>query len=199
MAGGGMTYPFTTGTGTVHTPRVWAGSIYYVTKTGPNMLSTVSKDYEDDVADGVMFDIRATWTGVTVRGDLQVELAAGTHDVDVYFRRGTSVGHETSDEGWVLVGGITGAVSAGGGALTSIRLDRAGLYLGTLEVGALYVDTHGTGLRISPGMTVGDTAESYSLTQLAVGRAMDADFGGLGPAAIFRGAFQTQSCSSVPR
>lgn len=193
LEGGGMEYPFTAGSGAVYQPRVWNGNIHYVTATaGPSVISTIAATYEDDVEDGVMFDVEAS-DDTMMRGLLEVELEAGTHDVDVYFRRGSYVGFEGSASGWIRIGGLTGVTSAGAGALTSIPLV-GGLLLTTGEIGALYVDTHGTGLRTSPGTTVGDVAVMAGALTIRVGNAIDADFGGVGPAAVFRGSFQNPVC-----
>lgn len=192
LEGGGMEYPFTAGTGAVYQPRIWNGAIHYILPNSPSVISTLAADYQGGVSAGVMFDMQAS-DDTMIRGTLDVELEAGTHDVDVYFRRGSFVGHEGSNAGWVRVGGGTGIVSAGGGALSSIAIESS-LLLTTGEIGALYVDTHGTGLRTSPGTAVGDPVVTAGALTIGVGSAIDADFGGIGAAAIFRGSFQNPIC-----
>lgn len=195
LQGVGLDYPFTNGTGAVKTPRVWNGYLEYRTaETSYFPVSSVSQSYAGGVADGVMFDMTtATPTGV-IRGVLNVELEAGIHDVDVYFRRGSYQGHESSDAGWVRVGGVTDVVSEGGGALTPIPLDSGGVFVPGGEVGAFYVDTHGTGLRTGTGTNVGDFAIYGTAIFVRVGNAIDADFGGVGPMAVFRGSFEAGWC-----
>lgn len=173
-------------------PRTLFGEIRYVLPGTDASLATTSEPYEGDVADGVMFDVTAS-SDADLFDALEVELAAGTHDVDVYMRRGSFIGAEGTHEGWVRIGGGAGLVSAGGGALTRIALSGQ-VALSTGETIALYIDTHGTGLRTSAGASVGAPTVSSPELTVHVGSAIDAAFGGIGPAATVRAKLTYDRC-----
>ncbi len=190
----GLDYPFTAGTGGVFTPRVFNGAIHYDT-VAP--LDSTGAAYDGVNAQGVMFDLQAV--AKTDIGGVSVELEAGTHDVNVYFRRGTFVGHESSPTGWELIGSVNAASSAGGGALTRVSFaDRIELDVG--ETVGLYVDTlQAAQLRTTAGGTVGDIATTASLAITRVGRSVGATFASSGdsPAAV-RAVVDTSPCVITP-
>jgi hypothetical protein len=144
--------------------------------------------------DSLMFDVEAT-SAIEEASGLSLELAAGTFDVDVWFRRGTHVGSEGSSDGWQQLAAATGLVSAGGGALTAIPLDTP-IDIQAGETIAFYIDTGAGegGLQTDPGGAVGDPAGSDAAQTFRVGRALAGAFGAPGAAAIFRGSVDYSVC-----
>ncbi len=191
--GVGLEYPFAQGTPAIYRPRVWNGRIHYDTT---NVLDSTGVTYDNSVAQGAMFDLEAI--AKADLGGISVELAAGTHDVDVYFRRGTFVGHESPSIGWELIGSIGAVDSLGGGALTRIEFaDRIELEPG--EIIGVYVDTKvADQLRTHAGGVVGDVASTNGSVTLEVGTTVGATFTPGGAPAAIRAVIDMAPCTVAP-
>ncbi|HTE54787.1 MAG TPA: hypothetical protein VK698_28230 [Kofleriaceae bacterium] len=189
LEGCGISYPF----GSTFVTRVFEGVIHYTTAL-PSLSLDSSIGTATGVADSAMFDIEAT-SDVQEADRLSVELAAGTFDVDIYFRRGSHVGFAGSSDGWELSGSGIDMVSAGGGALTDIAL--AGpIDLSAGEMVSFYVDTGAglAGLQVDPGGAVGDPAVVEAEQTLQVGIALAGGFGTIGAPTTFRGTLGYGVC-----
>jgi hypothetical protein len=152
FGGCGLEYPFTNGTGGVFRPRIWNGRIHYKLLSGltTSLASTTTTQ-------GSMFDVHAlTQVEVTTMG---LNLAAGVHDVDVYFKRGSHVGAESDASAWVPVASSSGLSSAGADTLTWMPLD-IDVIIPAGNTYAFYVTTHGTDQLTTAGTVVGQSAAS---------------------------------------
>ena len=191
--GVGLEYPFSNGTGAFYTPRIWNGAIHYDVN---NPLDSTGVTYDNVVAQGVMFDVDGI--AKTDMGGILVELVAGTHDVDVYFRRGTFVGHEASSTGWELIGSLGAVSSPGGGALTRVSFaDR--IELEPAETIGFYIDTKAADqLRTTAGGAVGDVASTNGSATVHVGTAVGTTFTSGGAPAAVRAVIDTTPCVVTP-
>ncbi len=188
--GTGKAYPFTSSNIT----RAFEGNIHYTTQLVSEALDSSTGTATGVDVDSAMFDVVAT-NAVEEADTLSVELAAGTFDVDVYFRRGTHVGFEGSAAGWQFLASEAGVVSAGGGALSDILL-ASPVDIDAGDTAAFYVDTGAAeaGLQTDPGGAVGDPAASTADQTMLVGRALGGGFGAAGAPTIFRGSLNYGEC-----
>jgi hypothetical protein len=186
----GLEYAFSTNQ---FSPRIWNGIVHYHQGTNTT-VSTATGTYGGGTAYGVMFDLAAT-SNLSLHTPLQLELTAGTHTVDVYYRRGTFVGFEGSVAGWEKIGGAMSVTSPGDGTLTTIPL-LDDVYMSAGETIGVYVDTGmmTAGLRTTTGGTVGDPAVAGTGFEVQVGRANAGMFGTAGSPAIVRGVFAYPVC-----
>lgn len=190
LEGGGLDYPFTQGTGAVYQPRIWNGLIHY-DRIGE--LDSLGEAYVDGTAQGVMFDVDSI--AKTDVGGINVELTAGTHDVNVYFRRGTFVGHEASSTGWELVGAVGGVGPGSPGDLTRIALPER-ILLDAGETVSFYVaGSNATSLRTQTGNPVGAVAGTSADATMNYGSAITGSFGGAGDAAAVRAVIELTECA----
>jgi hypothetical protein len=187
----GIEYAFST---SQFSPRIWNGIVHYHQPSTDSMVSTATGTYGGGTANGVMFDLAAT-SNLSLRTLLQLELTAGTHTVDVYFRRGSFVGFQGALAGWEKIGGATSVTSPGDGTLTNIPLNDD-IYMSAGETIGVYVDTGmmTAGLRTTTGGNVGDTAATATGLEVKVGRADAGMFGAAGSPAIVRGVFTYPVC-----
>ncbi|NVB82785.1 MAG: hypothetical protein HOV81_30690, partial [Kofleriaceae bacterium] len=194
--GVGLEYPFTAGTGGLFRPRIWNGIIHYFVPAPDSTLSS-RVSYTGGRSNGVMFDLVAN-SDVLLRDRFDLELTSGAHDVDVYFRRGSFVGHEASVDGWERVGS-TSVTSLGNGVVTSIPLIDQ-IFMSAGETIGIYVDTGvmSPGLRTDGGGNVGDTAVSTAELTMQVGRANGGLFGTAGAPANVRGVLAYPVCTVQP-
>jgi hypothetical protein len=167
--GAGVNYD-TTGFSGINTPRAWEGRIHYHTGGG-GMLATPLAG--TDVADGIMFD-------VTPARDLELQqlgahLATGTHDVAVYFRRGSYAGAEADAAAWQPLAMATGVDSAGANVVTPLPLT-PGVYLAAGMPTAFYVTANGAIATQSP--TAATVAAKNADVSISQGAAIMGMFGG---------------------
>jgi hypothetical protein len=172
--GAGVNYAMT-GFAGINTPRAWEGRIHYHTGGGGTLATPLAGT---DVADGIMFD-------VTPIRDLElqqlgVHLAAGTHDVAVYFRRGSYAGAETDAAAWQPLATATGVDSAGANVPTPLPVT-LGVYLAAGMPTAFYVAASGA-VATQP-VTGGSTAAQNADLAIGQGAAITGVFGGAASAA----------------
>jgi len=92
---------------------------------------------------GQMFDIQAL-VALRITG-LDTHLGSGSHNLEVYYRRGSYVGHETASGDWTLLVTAPTVTSAGNNNPTAIPFSGATLALAQNETVALYVTNTGSG------------------------------------------------------
>lgn len=107
----GKSYPF----GSSYSPRVWNGSVNYSVASTGDLTTTFANN---NAQNGNMFDIEAL-NDIRVTG-FDANMRAGTHNVEIYHRVGSYVGHETNSASWTLVGSATGVTSNGDGVATPV-------------------------------------------------------------------------------
>jgi len=141
-------------------------------------------------ASGNMFDIRVTnAAGVTVR-TFDVNLNAGTYDLNVYIPTtgGTHVGIEQNPGAWTLIGSATGVTSAGIDVPTPLPVCVAQFIpAGTTQ--GFYVTTTTSGIRYTTGtgFLVGDVYASNTDLEFLAGTGNGANFGSVfGPPSASR-------------
>lgn len=163
----------TNGFGGINTPRAWEGKIHYVRTISPALATPMMGT---TTGDGVMFS--ATPTKNLHVNRFAVHLAAGTHDVAVYFRRGTFAGSETTAGDWQLLASAPGVTSAGASMPTSlpVALD---MVIESGKPTAFYVTSSGA-IR-SQGVT-GTNAASNADLVIGQGVTVTGMFGGAGAA-----------------
>ncbi|MHB8790094.1 MAG: reprolysin-like metallopeptidase [Desulfobulbaceae bacterium] len=103
MEGQGVRYPFST----VFAPRVFCGTIYHSFAKNPSALPTVFPP--NNSQDGIMFDIKARKT-VTVRGFSTYMDQGVSGKMEIWYRKGTHVGHESTPADWTLVNEVNNVV-----------------------------------------------------------------------------------------
>ncbi len=102
---------------------------------------------------GNMFDVEAI-NAISVDG-FELNLRAGTWDLEIYHRAGSYVGHETNSASWTLVDTIGGVVSAGQDAATAVSLS-SGVSIPAGATHSFYItSSNGTALRYTNGTSVG--------------------------------------------
>lgn len=124
--------------------------------------------------DGYMFDVVAK-TDLTITS-VDVNLKDGTHDLWVYYRDGSHVGHEVDPNDWALVGSAANVASNGSGVPTPvpITLDLPMLNGKTL---ALYVTSSSSTMRSSHASNpVGNVTAENGDMQLLLGVGIDYAF-----------------------
>jgi hypothetical protein len=172
--GAGVNYG-TTGFAGTSAPRAWEGRVRYVTGGGATlatpMLATLTSA-------GVMFDLEpARDLDLSL---VAVNLGAGTHDVDVYFRRGSFAGVETTSTEWRRLASIMDVESDGPTAPTALPMPRLFLEAGTTT--ALYVTTTTSAdVRAQPATTA--TAAMNADLTITPGVTITGSFGSVSGAA----------------
>ena len=121
--------------------------------------------------------------GIRLRAD--VHLAAGTHALEIYFRRGSHVGAETNPALWHLLGAKPGIVSASSSTLTTVPFS-TDVRLGGGETGAFYVTTGAgsSGVLSRAGAAVGTAVVTDAHATLHEGVAVSGSFGAVGAASV---------------
>ena len=170
--GAGINFGSTGFAGT-NTPRAWEGKIHYRTGGGATLATAMSGT---QTSQGVMFS-------VTPVKDLElsligVNLEPGTHDVNVYYRRGSFAGAETASAQWQLLAAAPGVVSATGS--TSTPLPPLDLFLGAGAITSLYVAAPTAAL--NSGAPTGAAAASNADLSIAEGVSLSGAFAGVGGA-----------------
>jgi hypothetical protein len=133
--GAGVNYG-TAGFSGINTPRAWEGKIHYVAGGG----ALVALAPAAATGDGVMLDVKPARD--LELASLGLRLAAGPHDVSVYFKRSSYAGSETSQQGWHLLASAPALTSAGPDASTYLPMP-VDLVLGANATTALYVQATG--------------------------------------------------------
>jgi len=165
----------TSGFGAINTPRAWEGKIHYRHGGGTTLATSVAGAA---TSDGVMFDVDA-------KADVQasllaVHLAAGTHDVEVYFRRGGRAGVETMPAAWTRLAALTGVTSAGDGTPTILPFAFE-LFLETASTTGFYVAVAAPAqVRTAP--STGMAAATNAELTIGEGVAVTGAFGAVGAA-----------------
>ena len=104
MEGRGINYPFNT----PNVPRVFAGTIYHSITPTPTALNTVSPNNQQD---GIMFDIKAKKT-ITIQA-FSTYIGQGiSGKMEIWYRQGTHVGHETVAADWTLLGSVDNVIGS---------------------------------------------------------------------------------------
>lgn len=171
--GAGVNYG-TTGFAGTNTPRVWEGKIHYYAGGGTTLATAMTGATSSD---GIMFDVNATRD--LELSLLAVHLGAGTHDVEVYFRRGSYAGNETTADAWKPLASVIGVVSDGTRA-TPLPM-ALGLFVEAGMTTALYVTTTSENVRSQP--PAGASAATNADVTIEHGVTVTGDFGGAGAAA----------------
>lgn len=153
-----------------NSPRAWEGRIRYRKGGGTTLATPMAGGTSSD---GVMFD-------VTPMRDVQlamlaVHLASGTHDVDVYFRRGSFAGAETDPAAWKLLATVSGVMSAGAATPSMLPMP-VDVFLERGAVTAFYVTTSASSdVRSQP--VTGTTAAINVDLAIGQGAAINGAFG----------------------
>lgn len=141
---------------------------------------------------GSMFDVTALST-ITVRG-LEVNLPAGTHTLQVYFKAGTYVGSEGSSANWTLVG-ATAVTSLGQDLATPLVMD-FDLQLVSGQTYGLYVTiSSGAALRYTNGTTAGAVFTQDGNLQIKEGIGVAYPFGDTFTPRVWNGRVLYDRCS----
>ena len=195
--GYGMDYPFN---GTFD-PRIWNGNIHYATGRAGSPMTLVTSYTTDTTTQGQMFDVTAN-NDVDVTG-FQLNLDAGSHEVEVYFRMGTHEGYEADGLAWTPLVADT-VTSTGGGAGTVLALPSA-VQIPSGRTYGFYVTTTGnTQLNaITPPAggardAVGAVARDDFNIEILVGTGVAYSHGATSAPQIFSGAVDYNACSPQP-
>ncbi len=110
----------------VYSPRIWNGNIYYAPT--PTIESLTTQFAQNNGLDGAMFD-------VTPQKDIEIDgfdvsVDAGTQDIVVYYKSGTSFGFETNAAAWTFLGQDTRVQGAGANVAAPVRVRGARLKAG---------------------------------------------------------------------
>lgn len=165
----------TAGFAGINTPRAWEGKIHYVRTLSPALATPMTGM---TAGDGVMFSVTPTKDLQVNR--IAVHLAAGTHDVSVYFRRGTFDGVAGSAGEWQLLASAPGVPSAGASMPTSLPA-APDLFLASGKPTSFYVTSTGA---IRTGMAGGNPAAMNADLVIGQGMSVTGTFGGAGAAAM---------------
>jgi subtilisin family serine protease len=87
---------------------------------------------------GNMFDLQVNEVLTITRFEINIDTLGSTNTIEIYYRLGTCVGHESSPDGWILLGSDTGVVSNGTNNPTPVNI--GGLMLGPGQVYGFYVN-----------------------------------------------------------
>lgn len=156
------------GFGGANAPRAWEGKIHYKAGGGRTLATPMTGAV---LADGVMFDVDAQ---IDVKATLlAAHLAAGTHAIDIYFKRGTHAGAQAAD--WERLATLPNVVGAGASTPTILPLPFE-VFLDGGTTTAFYV-TSSAQLRVAPGTTVGAAAASNADATIRQGVSVTGTFG----------------------
>jgi hypothetical protein len=158
-------------TGSVFTPRIWNGTIYYNTCASAQGQLNLHSFGTGFIARGAMFDLipkrDLTLTAVIVE---QGVLHAPTH-VDVWYRQGTHAGFDNSPAGWIHLesGEVTGS---GPGQATYIDVKANHLKMLAGQTYGIYVDLNSFNpannyIMVSPGTQTIDNADLTYISGLS--------------------------------
>ncbi len=125
-----------TAPGAVGSPRIVPVTLTVNPPGGTGSLTTLFTS--DNGYAGNMFDVQVNRSLTILGFDVNLSNPGSTNTVSVYYRLGTSVGHETSSSGWTLVGTDSNVVSSGTNAPTHVNI--GGLSLEPGQVYGFYVD-----------------------------------------------------------
>ena len=163
----------TNGFGALNTPRAWEGKIHYRAGGGKALATTLAGNA---TSGGVMFDIAAKLDiRITL---LAAHLSPGTHDFEIYFKRGSRTGAESDAMKWERVGAAQGVLSAGANTPTMIPIPLA-IYVDGGTTTAFYI-----------------TSTSTVRTQLGTAAASNSDLT-INNAAPITGTFGTVGAASI--
>jgi hypothetical protein len=171
--GAGVNYG-TNGFAGTNTPRVWEGKIHYRAGGGVTLPTPMAGA---STSDGIMFDIKPSRD--LELSLLAVHLGAGTHDVDVYFRRGTYAGNETTGAQWKQLASLVDVASDGVGTATA--LPALELFLEAGMTTALYVTTT-TSADVRSQPVMGAAAATNADVTITHGVAVSGSFGSVAAA-----------------
>lgn len=172
MQGRGVRYPFTAS----WTPRVFSGTIYHSFSKGLKSLAT---PLPNNSQDGIMFDIR-TKKKVTIRGFstfVETDLSPG---MEIWYRPGTHVGHETTQSDWTLLGTVDNVVGSNIG--TTYIQNRIPIETDvTIPAGSTYgfyiTATNNPNIQYRNGVSVGSVSASDGAIEVLDGVGKDYPFG----------------------
>jgi hypothetical protein len=146
------------------------------------MLLTTFAD--NNGSTGAMFDVRAL-NRVEIRS-FDGNLPAGTRIMEIYYRPGPYLGHETNASSWTLLGNVS-VVSSGVGVPTPIPID-VQVVIPAGETYAFYVTgITGTALRYTTGTAVGAVYASDGNIEFLQGIGKSYPFGSTFTPRIFNG------------
>ena len=106
--------------------------------------------------DGQMFNIKAL-TPITITG-FDINLFAGSHDIEVYYTAGGFLNHELDSSVWTLAGSATQVMSNGSGTATPLPITLA-INIAANTTYGIYItttDTDGFGIEYSGGTSIGN-------------------------------------------
>lgn len=158
MEGKGKSYPFSGG----YAPRVFAGTIYHSSHSQSSSLqiSSPNNGYH-----GIMFDIKAK-RAITLRGFSTYLMNGIATQMEIWYRKGSHVGHETTAADWTRLASVDNVTGTNFFPFVYPVENRIPMALDlTIPAGktyGFYVTTTGTGSYIAykDGTSVGAVAAS---------------------------------------
>ena len=165
----------TNGFGGTNAPRAWEGKIHYKSGGGKSLATTMAGAMP---ANGVMFDVAAK---ADIKATLlAAHLAPGTHEVDVYFKRGTHAGTQAMQ--WERLAKLPNVTAAGANTPTILPLPLE-VFLDAGTTTAFYIASTAQ-LRLEPGTAAGMPAATNVDATIAQGVSVTGLFGATGGPAI---------------
>ncbi|HET9484794.1 MAG TPA: hypothetical protein VFO79_12620, partial [Xanthomonadales bacterium] len=158
----------TNGFGAANTPRAWEGKIHYKSGGGASLATTMAGTL---TGSGVMFDVAAKADIKTTL--LAVHLAPGTHEADVYFKRGTHAGAQAMQ--WERLAKLPNVISSGASTPTILPLP-VEVFLDAGTTTAFYIASTAP-LRFEAGTAVGMPAATNAEMTIAQGVSLTSLFG----------------------
>jgi hypothetical protein len=132
-------------------PRKFSGSVHYTRSITTTLAG-------GNAIDGVMFDVDAA-NDVRIRGLQVVPAGSGDFDVELWYRKGTHVGHESNSADWQLVDMYASVPMVGGEPLRLPIVTDMIFEAGSTH--GLYITTEASGsLRAILGSAVGTALET---------------------------------------
>ncbi|MBW2456448.1 MAG: hypothetical protein JRI68_18165 [Deltaproteobacteria bacterium] len=141
---------------------------------------------------GNMFDIVAL-NAVEILG-FDANLNSGAHTMEVHYRVGSFVGHESSATGWTLIG--TGTTNSTGTEVPTPVNVAVNVSIPQGQTYGFYVTTQGTSNRYINGTSVGTVFASDPNIQVLEGVGKSYPFGSTNTTRVFSGTVHYEVCGS---
>ena len=122
-----------------------------------------------------------------------VNVEAGSMNVEVYYKTGTWVGFDTDPNGWTLIGTANGVTGAGSGNPTPLNLTLNHV-IPAGQTHAFYVTTDGPTMYYTNGTNVGDVYISNSHMQILEGAGKEYPFASTFTTRIWNGTIHYDGC-----
>jgi hypothetical protein len=120
---------------------------------------------------GNMFDVRSTTRAITIEG-FDVNLIAGTHTVEIYYKAGSYVGFDTNAAAWTLAASVPNVTSVEIDTPTSVPVTLS-IVIPAGQTYAFYVTTTTGSMRYTNGTTEGApyASDTYIVIHEGLGKA----------------------------